>query len=223
MGQRSRAASAARLQPLVVIGSGGFGRDTLDIVEAVNGDRPTYRLLGVVDDNPKPRHIRYLRDRGIIHLGTVADFLASGLRAEYLIGVANPSVRWRTAAMLDEAGLSPATAIHPMAIIGSQVAIGAGTIICAGVQISANVELGRHVQLSPNSIIGYDAIIESFVTVNPGAIVSGDVTVETGALLGSGSIILEGCRVEYGAIAGAGTVVVNGVRPHAVVKGVPAR
>ena len=38
--------------PLVVVGAGGFGRDTLDVVEAVNAVTTRFEILGVLDDDP---------------------------------------------------------------------------------------------------------------------------------------------------------------------------
>ena len=38
---------------LLVVGAGGFGRETLDVLAAINRVAVTYRVLGVVDDGPR--------------------------------------------------------------------------------------------------------------------------------------------------------------------------
>ena len=40
------------VQPLLIVGAGGFGREAAEAAEAVNDDKPTYELLGFLDDNP---------------------------------------------------------------------------------------------------------------------------------------------------------------------------
>ena len=38
------------MRELVIVGAGGHGRETLDIVEAVNAVEPTWEFAGFVDD-----------------------------------------------------------------------------------------------------------------------------------------------------------------------------
>ena len=38
------------LQKVVIIGTGGFGREVLDVLEAVNQVSPTYEILGFVTE-----------------------------------------------------------------------------------------------------------------------------------------------------------------------------
>ena len=41
-----------QLTPLVIVGAGGHGRETLDIVEAINEQTHVWHFLGFVDDGP---------------------------------------------------------------------------------------------------------------------------------------------------------------------------
>ena len=38
------------MQPVVIVGAGGHGREALDIVLAVNELHPTFHVLGFLDD-----------------------------------------------------------------------------------------------------------------------------------------------------------------------------
>jgi sugar O-acyltransferase (sialic acid O-acetyltransferase NeuD family) len=212
-------------RPLVVVGAGGFGRETLDVVEACNSQVrvPQYRLLGVVDSAPRDVNLARLAGRGIRYLGTEVEWLASGEDADYLIGVGHPSVRVGVEARFAREGKVAATVVHPTATLGSNVTLGRGVVICAGVQVSTNVTLGRHVHLNPNATIGHDSVIGDYVSVNPGAIVSGDVAVGRESLLGAGSVVLQGLIVGRGATVGAAACVTRNVADGVIVKGVPAR
>lgn len=202
---------------LVVVGAGGFGREALDVVEAVG----SHRLLGVLDDSPSDLNLERLAARGIRYLGSVGQWTAAGDRAEYLIAIGSPAARERVAAQF--AGYTAATLVHPLAGVGSANVIGAGSIVCAGVQISTNVRIGRHVHLNPSAVVGHDTVIDDFVSVNPAATISGDVRVGQRVLVGAASVILQGLCVGADAVVGAAACVVRDVAPGATVKGVPAR
>lgn len=211
-------------EAVVVIGAGGFGRETLDVIEAVIADGANLRLTGVVDSGPRAEDLERLRSRGVDYLGKEVDWLASCAGSErFVVAIGNPQVRRGVAARFEAAGLSPISLVHPRAGVGSQVSIGQGVVIAAGAEVSTNVQLGDHVHLNPGCIIGHDAIVETFVSVNPGAIVSGNVSVGSCALIGAGSVVLQGLSVGAGAIVGAGACVTKDVSDEAVVVGIPAR
>lgn len=211
------------MRPLVVIGAGGFGREAIDVVEAVNATDPTWQLLGVVDDGPTPSREERLRERGIELLGTLRDLTEQVAPVSYVIGIGSPPVREKIAARLDSLGFRAATVIHPRATVGSRFRAGEGTVVCAGVQISTNVRLGRHVHLNPNATIGHDTTVQDFTSVNPGAILSGELTIGRRALIGAGAVILQGLVVGQDAVVGAAACVTRDVREASTVKGVPAR
>lgn len=209
---------------IVVIGAGGFGRETLDVIEAIIADGGSLELRGVVDSGPRPEDLERLAARGVAYLGTEDDWVpTASVEERYVVAIGSPRVRADVVRRLSKQGLRSIALIHPRAVIGSQANIGDGVVIASGAQVSTNVVLGDHVHLNPGSIVGHDAVLREMVSVNPGAIVSGNVTVETGALLGAGSVVLQGLAVGAGATVGAAACVTKDVLPGATVVGVPAR
>lgn len=209
---------------LVVIGAGGFGRETLDVVEAVNAYRPSplYRLVGVVDDCPSDVNLERLKTRGYRHIGDLASWLSTGDGNAYLVAIGDPSVR---SLLVDRITVMPPleVLVHPSVSMGSQFLSGRGTIICSGVQISTNVKLGEHVHINPGAVIGHDATLDNYVSINPGAIVSGEVHLRDRVLIGAGAVVLQGLTVNEKAVVGASACVVVNVPSNTMVKGVPAR
>ncbi|SFR78001.1 hypothetical protein SAMN04488591_3557 [Microbacterium azadirachtae] len=212
-------------EEIIVIGAGGFGRETLDVIAAINAaaPEPVWHVLGVVDDAPAEIQAERLRDREIRLLGGVDASRALFERAYYVVGIGAPDTRARIAERVEAWGARPATLLHPAATIGTRVTISAGSVVCGGVQISTNVRLGRHTHINPAAIVGHDSTLSDFVSVNPGAIISGEVAVGGGALVGAGAIVLQGLAIGAGAIVGAGACVTKTVEPGTVVVGIPAR
>lgn len=209
--------------PLILIGAGGFGRETIDVVEAINsrGDEPQWHLVGVADDSPSEVNLARLAVREIAYLGSIADL--AGENARFAVGIGSPSVRARIAQQLEERGLLPATLIHPDASVGSQVEIGAGSIVCAGARLTTNIRIGRHVHINPNATIGHDTELEDFVSLNPSVSISGDCLIGARTLAGVGSVVLNGLRVGSDVVIGGAACVVRDVPSGVIVKGVPAR
>lgn len=210
---------------IVVIGAGGFGRETLDTIDAVNRSAAAtvFDVVGVVDAGPSAENLERLHARGVRWLGTPSAWLNSGQNAQYVIGIGNPSARGRVADDFERAGIMASTIIHPGATLGSAVTLGAGSVVCGGVQISTNVALGRHVHVNPNATIGHDATLNDFVSINPGAIISGDVSLGSFTLVGAGAVVLQGLSIGVQALVGAGACVTRNVDAGRTVKGVPAR
>jgi sugar O-acyltransferase (sialic acid O-acetyltransferase NeuD family) len=213
-------------RPLVVIGAGGFGREVLDVVEAINSVQaePAWEILGVADDAPAPANLERLAARSVRHLGTIRDALASAPHnAGAVIAVGSPTTRRAIAEVVDQHDtVEHPVLVHPRAYIGSQSSLGLGTVVCAGAQVSTNVRTGRHTHINPNATIGHDAVLGDFVSVNPGAIISGECAIEGEVLLGAGAVVLQQLHVGARATVGAAACVVRDVQSDTVVKGVPA-
>lgn len=217
--------------PIVVVGAGGFGREVIDVIEAMNaatvdaglGSAP-WQLVGVVDDSITEENRGRLAERSIPHLGSVDDFLAAGDRdVAYVVGIGSPLTRRRVAERFDAAGHSGATLVHPSVTMGALVSIGAGSVLCAGVRITTNIEIGRHVHINLNATVGHDTTIDDFVSLNPLASISGDCVLESDVLVGVAGVVLNGLRVGRGATVGGAACAVRDVEAGTTVVGVPAR
>ena len=221
--------------PLVVVGAGGFGREVLDIVDAMNRVGAELELLGTIDDSDANAEL--LARRGGICLGTIVDYIA-GLTPDvivhnrgqtrdvipgFIVGIGAGDVRRKIDATLTGAGLTPIVLAHPMATVGADNRIAEGCILAAGARVTTNITLGRHTHLHVNATVGHDSTLGDFVSVYPGATVSGSVNLGDGATIGTGANVLPGLTVGEGAYVGAGAVVTTDVEPGITVAGVPAK
>lgn len=204
---------------LVVVGAGGHGRELLATILAVNIARPTWQLVGVVDDDPG--HPERLERLGVPLLGSL-----SWLRehpSDYALGIGTSSVRARIARELATHGASPATVVHPGAHVGPDVRLGEGVVVYDRCTLTTNVEIGPHTHLNVGCAVQHDTVVGELVQFSPGVLVNGDCRIGDGAFLGTGAIVTRGCSVGRGAVVGAGAVVLTDVADGVTVVGVPAR
>lgn len=211
--------TAVRSGSVVIIGAGGFGREVLDVIEAINAAGGSLEVLGFVDDGQVDEQL--LVRRGTRLLGPVSSVASLG--ALYVVGIGSSDVRRRIDDALTISGCRAATLIHPAATVGGDNDISAGCVLTAGSRVTTNIALGRHVHLHINSTVGHDCVLGDHVSVFPGATISGNVTIGVGATIGTGANVLRGLTIGAGAFVGAGAVVTKDVEPGVTVVGSPAR
>jgi sugar O-acyltransferase (sialic acid O-acetyltransferase NeuD family) len=209
-------------RPLLLIGAGGFGRETLEAVRACNLVRPTWDVVGFLDDDPtlQERHVD-----GLPVVGRVDD-LTRHPSAAAVVTVGNPSDFTRRRRVVDRLGSPPgrwATVVHPAASIPPSASVGEGTVVLAGVVATTGVEIGAHVAVMPSVVFTHDDVIGDFATLGSGARLAGGVIVGEGAYIGAGALVRERCRIGAWALVGMGAGVTGDVPSGEVWAGLPAR
>ena len=192
--------------PLLLIGAGGFARETVELVRAINREAPEWELLGLLDDDPAMHGREIL---GLPVLGSCAS-AAERPQASVVACVASPEDPLRRLRLVDRVGLPReryATLLHPRATIPASATIGPGSVVHANVVLTADVELGAHVAVMPAVVLTHDDVVGDGVTFGAGAKVSGAVRIESGAYIGSGALLRERISVGSGAVVGMGAVV----------------
>ena len=210
-------------QQLVVLGAGGFGREVLDVVDAVNGSRPAtapaFEVLAVLDDGkPDPASLEAF---GVPLLGRIEALHDLPLEVGYVIGIGSPQIR-RAIDQAFQARPCPVL-VHPSVTMGRDVHLGPGTVVCAGARLTNHIRVGRHVHLNLNSTVGHDASLASYVTVSPLVAISGNVILEEGVMIGTGASLNPGITVGAASIIGSGAAVAHDIPPGVMAVGVPAK
>jgi sugar O-acyltransferase (sialic acid O-acetyltransferase NeuD family) len=207
------------LPGLVIIGAGGHGREVLDLVEAVNTVRPTYRFLGFLDDG-SPDRIPLAR-RGARVLGGAGALAV--LDADYLVGIADPGTRRALDERAGATGRRAATLVHPRAVVGGDVVLGPGTVVGALASVTTNVRTGRGTLIGIGASIAHDCRLGDYATLLSGARLGGAVIVDDGVCVGPQAVVASGLRIGPATTVGAGAVVVRDLPGGVLALGVPAR
>ena len=138
---------------IVIIGAGGFGREVVDVIDAVNAHSetsstgmPRFRVLGFLDDGrPDPAT---LAPYDLEHLGPVSQLAEMPSDVSFAIGIGAPQVRRQLAEAHPDR--SCPVLVHPSATLGRAVTVGDGSVVCAGVRLTNNIAIGRHVHINLN-------------------------------------------------------------------------
>jgi sugar O-acyltransferase (sialic acid O-acetyltransferase NeuD family) len=210
------------VRDLLLIGAGGFARETAEAVRAVNLAQPTWNLLGFLDDDPRRRGalvdgLPVLAGIDAVHDHPEAQIvICTGRPTNY---VSRPRIAERLG--LDDARY--ATVIHPTATMGSTCRVGVGSVLLAHVDLTADAAIGRHVAVMPQVVLTHDARVEDYATLGSGVRVGGGCRIAQGAYIGAGVCVREGLTIGERAMIGMSAVVTCDVPPERLWYGAPAR
>ena len=214
-------------RPLLVVGAGGFARETVQLLRAHPACGPggeSYAVTGFLDDDPRREGTAVDGIPVLGPAGAAAEHAARG--GAVLACVGNPGApesRQRLVARLALPDEAWATVVHPSAAVSPDSSVGAGSVLHAGVVLTAAVRVGRHVAVMPHVVLTHDDVVEDAATFGAGVRVAGGVTVGETAYVGSGALVREHRSIGAGSVVGMGSVVLHDVPPGQIWAGNPAR
>jgi sugar O-acyltransferase (sialic acid O-acetyltransferase NeuD family) len=207
---------------LVVIGAGGFGRETIEAVRALNADGARWQLAGYLDEDPTRRGTDV---DGLPVLGGISE-LDRMPTAFVVVCTGRPDDYSSRPRIVQRLCLPPtryARIIHPSASVSATSQVGPGSVLLAGAVLTAAVTVGSHVAVMPHVTLTHDDVVADFATLASGACLGGGVQVGQCAYIGAGALVREQLRVGPHALVGMGSVVTRDVPANQVWVGAPAR
>ena len=206
---------------LLIVGAGGFARETAQAVAAVNAVRPTWRLLGFLDDDPA------LTGKQIDGVGILggSDLVHKHPQAHVVVCVGSPRGLYSRALVVHRLGLPAeryATVVHPTAVISRDSVVGPGTVLLAHTVLTAAVTVGSHIAVMPQAVLTHDCVLEDYVTIASGVRLGGTCRLERGVYLGAGAVIREMVTIGSWSLVGMGSVVLRDVPASEAWVGNPA-
>lgn len=207
--------------PVAILGAGGFGREVLDILEAIRARGEPLEVAGFLVEEGFGEAGASVNDRPV--LGGFDWLERHASEVDCLCAVGDPALRRRLVERARRCGARFRNAIHPAAVLTRRVEAGTGVVIGAGSVLTNRIRIGDHVHVNLLCTVGHDAVLGDFATLAPGVHVSGGVRVGEGAHLGTGANVIEGISVGEWSVLGAGATAVRDVPANATAVGVPCR
>ncbi|MEY9875396.1 sugar O-acyltransferase (sialic acid O-acetyltransferase NeuD family) [Streptacidiphilus sp. MAP12-33] len=207
------------MKGLLIVGAGGFARETAQAARAAHGPDA---VLAHLDDDPG-RHGTEVD--GLPVLGG-SELVHAHPDAPVVVCVGNPRDWAGRARLVRRLGLPEqryGTVVHPTAAVADSASIGPGSVLLAHCALTASVRVGAHVAVMPQVVLTHDDMVGDFATIASGVRVGGGVSVDTGAYLGAGALVREGLTVGAWSQLGMGAVLLEDLPPGEVWLGAPAR
>ncbi|MET7473674.1 acetyltransferase [Streptomyces sp. NPDC005648] len=206
------------MNELLIVGAGGFARETAQAV----ADSGEFKLLGHLDDNPA---LHGTEVDGVPVVGG-CELVHDLPEARVVICVGNPRDYAARARLVRRLGLPAdryATVIHPTAAVSATSRVGPGSVLLAHCVLTASVEVGAHVAVMPHVVLTHDDVVGDHATLASGVRLGGGARLERGAYVGSGALVREGTTVGAWSLIGMGSSVLGDIPPGEVWVGSPAR
>ena len=209
------------VKKIVLIGAGGFGREVASIIEVLNSIKPTYELLGFLDDSTEFSEGDSIN--GYPWLGGTNWILDNKEDVYCNCTIANNEVKSSIQERLAGEGVKFETIIAFGGFIGPYSKIGPGCVLYGNVTISTNCTIGAGVVMNQSVNIGHDVVIDDYVTIMPSTGISGNCKIGAKASIGGHAFVIQGKTIGEGATIAAGSIVFNNVKAGTTVLGNPAK
>lgn len=202
------------MKNLIIVGAGGFGREMYYLINSINSRRPTWNVLGFINDIPVDLAAKKI-EKPI--LGPIRDWQPRE-NEFFAMGISSPNGKEKVANILKSRGAQFATIVDPLAIVNETVELGEGCVISGFASIGDCAKLGKFVHVA-GSMIGQDRMIGDYSTT------TGFTNVATGnvgkrCFVSSHAVILRGIGDDV--FVAAGSVVMSKIKSGLRVMGCPA-
>lgn len=207
------------MEKIAIVGSGGFAREVLTLIEDINRQNLTYEIVGYVDnDTSKSIH-------GIPVIGDDDYVNKVNEPLSVVIAVGEPHLKQKIRNKYTNPLVKFPSLIHPSVQIGSNetVKIGKGCIICAGCIFTTDIQIKNFVTFNLMCTVGHDSEIDNYCSFMPSVNISGEVKVNEGVYVGTGAKIINQLEIGENTIVGAGAVVAKDLPGNCTAVGVPAK
>jgi len=194
-----------QMKNIVIIGAGDLGKEVAWLIEDINKTRPTYLILGFLDDDVSKSQTSFW---GYKVLGKIdqLEWLHSKMSFSAVLAIQDGSVRRKIVESYSQFD-NWETIIHPTAVIASSSVIGKGCILFPQVTLSVDSRIGSFCLFYIRSTVCNDCIIGNYISLMTGASISEHAEIGDGCVLASGACVYPNTHLgRYSVVAVEATV-----------------
>ncbi|HHT23624.1 MAG TPA: hypothetical protein GXZ87_10015 [Bacteroidales bacterium] len=201
------------MKKIIILGAGGASFNIIEYIEDINDVKPTWDLIGLLDDN-----ISLLGSiiKGYPVIGTIDDckkwddaMFVSSIGSAYDL-----DLRMKVRQRIPFEDERFATIIHPLAYVSKSSKIGSGCIICPFTYLQADTEIGHNTYITSYTLIGHESKIGNHCVIAGGTIIAGSANVGDCTYIGVRSALKHEIVIGDHCMIGMGSVLWKNVKPY---------
>ena len=202
---------------LGIYGSGGLGREVLELSKIINKNNRWVNIVFIDDVNKG-------KCNGIERYSFV-EFIDKfdPEDTEVIIGIGEPALREVLYEKVIENNFSLATLIHPDVVIPEDSTIGKGAVVNLGNYISCNVIIEDNTFLQQYVVIGHDAVVKKHSVISAFVSIAGHCAIGKSTYIGMHVPVKETITIGDNVIVGMGASVLRDIPNDVIALGNPAR
>jgi len=203
---------------LGIYGTGGLGREVLELAKQINIQQRWDRIF-FIDDFREEKNFQNCQVTSFQELKQISNHDD----IEIIVAVGEPKSRKMLAETLQNGGYKLATLVHPNVHIPISTKISSGTVICAQAIISCDVVIGKNVYIQPNALVGHNTVIADNTVISGLVHIAGSCYIGHESYIGMNACVKEDIKIGDEAIIGIASVVVRDIPDAVIALGNPAR
>lgn len=206
------------MKKIYILGAGGFGRELLWWIKDINREKPTWEIMGFLDDNLNALD-GVECDYKVV--GTIKDWCPKE-DEEFALAFGSPELKRKIVKIMKDKGAKFASIIHPTALVSEFAHYGEGLVMFPYSKLSCNSEIGDFVTIL-STPIGHDNVIGEYTVISGGCNIVRNVKIGKDVFIAAGVAIAQDVVIGDGAYLGLASVVLKDVPEGTTVFGNPAR
>jgi sugar O-acyltransferase (sialic acid O-acetyltransferase NeuD family) len=209
------------MKDIVIYGAGGFGKEVACLLKDINQQKPTWNLLGFIDDGAEAgtanNYGKVLGDINFLHQYT------QPLNA--VIAIASPSVRKKISTTVKNKFVEwPNIMAGDIKFLDREhITMGRGNLIFYSCRISCDVSIGDFNLMNSFVSFGHDVKTGNCNVFMPNTRISGGSVIGDTNFFGVNSTMLQGLVVGNDTRIGASSVIMRNTKDGNLYHGNPAK
>lgn len=208
------------MKDIAIYGAGGFGREVVCLINAINKQANVWNFIGFFDDG-KEKGTK--NEYGEV-LGGIEELNNLDKPLSIVIAIATPKIVRQLVENIKSPLIEFPNLIAPDVVIFDEnnIEIGKGNIISFGCTLSCNVIIGNFNIFNGGVSIGHDTKIDNYNSIMPAVKISGEVVIGNENYLGVNSTILQQIRIGNYTVVGANSLIIRKTKDGQTYVGSPA-
>jgi sugar O-acyltransferase (sialic acid O-acetyltransferase NeuD family) len=210
------------MKEIAIYGAGGFGKEVACLIDKINIENPTWKIIGFFDDgvqkNNQVSHFGYV-------LGGINELQEWNTPLSIVFAIGSPITIKKIVEKIFNGNIDFPNIIHPDVAFADPITfnIGKGNVIVRGCSFSCDVTIGNFNQFNSISALAHDVKVGSYNVFMPLARISGGTQIGDLNFFGIGAIILQNIKIGSNTRIAAGSLVITKTKDGFLYMGNPAK